>query len=77
MGLWFTLPVTDHLGVTHLAFSADGLHLFYADRGVVRRMPLDPAELASLAREGSLRDFTFDDCERFLSDAADCAPDGQ
>jgi WD40 repeat protein len=70
--LWLTLPETDHLGVTHLAFSADGRYLFYGDRGVIRRMPLDPEELASLARERSLRDFTFDQCERFLSGGADC-----
>jgi DNA-binding SARP family transcriptional activator/WD40 repeat protein len=70
--LWFTLPESDHVGITYLLFSPDGRYLYYADGGVLIRMPLDPEELAALARERSQRDFTIEECEQFLSEFTDC-----
>lgn len=71
--LWFTLPESEHLTFTWQFISDDGRYLFYADGGLIRRMPLDPDELASLARERSLRDFSVEECERFLAEETDCA----
>lgn len=71
--LWFSLPESDHPYFTWVVFSRDGRYLFYADGGIMRRMPLDPDELAELARERSLRDFSVEECERFLPDEINCA----
>jgi hypothetical protein len=71
--LWFTLPETEHITFTWQFISDDGSYLFYADGGVIRRMPLDPDELAELARRRSLRDFSLEECERFLSADTDCS----
>lgn len=58
-------------------FSPDGRYLYYADGGQLRRMPLDPDELATAARGRSLRDSTVEECERFLADTVDCTIYGQ
>jgi WD40 repeat protein len=75
--LWFTLPDSDHPSFTFIVFSPDGRYVYYADGGVLRRMPLVPDELAALARERSLRDFSFEECERFLSESVECTQYGQ
>ena len=69
---WLSLPV-DTGGPTIVAMTADAAHLYYADRGgLVRRFPLDPRELANLARDRVQRDFTPEECQRFLI-AEDCS----
>jgi hypothetical protein len=71
--LWFTLPETEHITFTWQFISDDGRYLFYADGGVIRRMPLDSEELADLARRRSLRNFSTEECERFLPGDTDCS----
>ena len=62
---WLSLPV-DTRASTMLALTADGRYLYYADRGgLVRRFPLDPDELADLARKRAQRSFTAEECTRF------------
>jgi len=70
---WLSLPV-DTGAPTMQAMSADGRYHYYADRGgVVRRFPLDPAELAELARSRVQRGFTTEECVRFVLDDG-CPP---
>jgi hypothetical protein len=65
-----TLPV-DTVRNTNVAFTPDGSALYYeANNGLLRRFPMDHAELADLARARVQRDFTAEECERF-----DIAPD--
>jgi WD40 repeat protein len=55
-----------------IAFSPDGSYLVYNDDGVLRRYFLDPERLVELARSRLTRDFTADECRRYL-DASQCA----
>lgn len=71
--LWFSLPENEHPTFTWQFISDDGRYLYSADRTVIRRMPLDPEELAALARERAVRGFSSEECERFLSDETDCS----
>jgi hypothetical protein len=72
-------------GIETMSFSVDlgdgsiyrltpnGRYLYYATSdGVIRRFPLDHAELAELARMRVQRDFFREECERF-SIADDCS----
>jgi hypothetical protein len=67
---WLSLPVGTGAPIMH-AFGADERYLYYAgEGGVVRRFPLDPHELAALARSRVQREFFDEECARFL--IADC-----
>ena len=71
---WLALPV-DTRAPTMQAMTADGRYLYYADKGgVVRRLPLDPAELAELARQRVQRTFTAEECARFGVSSCDGGP---
>ena len=69
---WFDLP-TGYGNLASADLSPDLRYLYYSgEGGVVRRMPLDSAELAAAADSRRRRTFTVDECERFLSDT-DCS----
>ena len=66
------LPI-NYGGLGVAAVTADGKDLYYSgEGGVVRRMPLDPEELAALARSRVQRPFNVEECERF-DIAEDCS----
>jgi hypothetical protein len=67
-----TLPV-DTGRSTLFRITADGHTLYYqgAD-AVLRRFPLNHAELAALAEQRARRDFSMEECERFAL-ADDCS----
>ncbi len=69
---WFELPIST-TNTAWAFFSESDRYLYYEDtNGLLRRLPLDPVELADLARSRVQRDFTVEECERFLYDA-DCS----
>lgn len=69
---WFS--VSTNTTNTAIAFvTVDDGYAYYEDGdGVMRRIVLDVEELTELARSSVTRDFTVDECERFLYDA-DCS----
>jgi WD40 repeat protein len=70
--LWLSLPV-DTGDSTMIAFTPDDRYLYYEARGgVLKRFPLDSGELVALARSRVQRDFSEDECDRFLIDS-DCS----
>ena len=73
---WLSLPVNSGSNTLH-AMTPNGRYHYYEDAGgVVRRFPLDPEELAQLARERVQRDFTTEECTRFLITGSCDTPGG-
>ncbi len=69
---WLALPVDTGFR-TAVAAAPDGRYLYYVDGGgVIRRFPLDTAELVDLARRRVTRDLTAEECRRYLADV-DCS----
>ena len=74
--LWFSIPTNAKNG-NALILAADETVLWYEDgSSVLKRLPFRSVDLADLARARLNRDFTVDECERFLSDA-DCSVYGE
>lgn len=63
---WLNLAVDSGAPTMH-AITADGRYHYYADDGgLVRRFPLNPEELVTLARARAQRGFTPEECTRYL-----------
>src|SRR5690606_33773136 len=61
------LEFESNVGVPVVRFSPDGTELLYPDGLSIRRMPVDPHRLRSLAEELLTRDFRPDECARYAS----------
>lgn len=69
---WMNIP-TQASSFAEVAMSSDGRLLFYPDHdGVLVRAFLDPEELVEFARSRVTRNFTVQECERYLI-AEDCS----
>lgn len=65
--LLFELEVDGVRGHTVNAYSPDYAHYFYEDHdGIIRRMPTDIDEMVEVAMASVTRDFTPDECGRYL-----------
>lgn len=61
------LEFESDVGVPVVRFSPDGFELLYPHGLSIRRMPVDPFELRSLAEELLTRDFLPDECARYAT----------
>ena len=59
------LEFESDVGIPVLHFSPDGTELLYPDGLSIRRMPVDPRQLRTLAGELLTRDFLADECARY------------
>jgi WD40 repeat protein len=61
------LEFESDVGVPVVQFSPDGAELMYPDGLSIRRMPVDPYQLRTLADELLTRDFLPDECTRYAA----------
>jgi DNA-binding SARP family transcriptional activator/WD40 repeat protein/energy-coupling factor transporter ATP-binding protein EcfA2 len=59
------LEFESNVGIPVVRFSPDGTELLYPDGLSIRRMPVDPHQLRSLAGELLTRDFLADECAQY------------
>jgi WD40 repeat protein len=59
------LEFESNVGIPVVHFSPDGTELLYPDGLSIRRMPVDPHQLRSLAGELLTRDFLADECAQY------------
>ncbi len=62
------------VGPSSLAFTPDGSALIYMDGTSLRRLELDPDQLAELARSRLTRGFTDEECVQYDIEHRDCGP---